>query len=185
MISHKEALALLAENGVEGGLLQHSTASAAVMAALARHFGEDEELWALTGLLHDVDYPATMHEPQRHGLAAGELLAGRLPEEALTAIRAHNGEMTGVMPQSRLDYALRCAETVTGLVSAAALMRPTGYEGMESKSIKKKMKDKAFAASVNRDNIRECEKIGLELDAFLTLVIAAMKAEHDAAQPGA
>ena len=89
------------------------------------------------------------------------------------------------MPQSRLDYALRCAETVTGLVGAAALMRPTGYEGMESKSIKKKMKDKAFAASVNRDNIRECEKIGLELDAFLTLVIAAMKAEHDAAQPGA
>ena len=185
MISHKEALALLAENGVEGGLLQHSTASASVMAALARHFGEDEELWALTGLLHDVDYPATMHEPQRHGLAAGELLAGRLPEEALTAIRAHNGEMTGVMPQSRLDYALRCAETVTGLVGAAALMRPTGYEGMESKSIKKKMKDKAFAASVNRDNIRECEKIGLELDAFLTLVIAAMKAEHGAAQPGA
>lgn len=180
MITYSDGLTLLAKNGVEGGLLQHSTASAAVMAALARHFGEDEELWALTGLLHDADYPATMNEPERHGLAAAESLAGSLPEEALTAIRAHNGEMTGVMPQSRLDHALRCAETVTGLVSAAALMRPTGYEGMESKSIRKKMKDKAFAAGVNRDNIRECEKIGLELDAFLTLVIAAMKAEHDA-----
>lgn len=176
MISHKDALALLAENGVEGGLLQHSTASAAVMAALARHFGEDEQLWALTGLLHDVDYPATMHEPQRHGLAAAELLADRLPEEALTAIRAHNGEMTGVMPQSRLDYALRCAETVTGLVGAAALMRPTGYEGMESKSIKKKMKDKAFAASVNRETIKECAQAGLELDVFLALAIRAMSA---------
>ena len=175
MISRDEALALLAENHVQAGLLQHSIASEAVMRALAREFGEDEELWGLTGLLHDVDYPATMQEPQRHGLAAGELLAGRLPEEALTAIRAHNGEMTGVMPQSRLDHALRCAETVTGLVSAAALMRPTGYEGMESKSIKKKMKDKAFAASVCRDNIRQCEQAGLPLDAFLALSIAAMR----------
>ena len=161
MISRDEALALLAENHVQAGLLQHSIASEAVMRALAREFGEDEELWGLTGLLHDVDYPATEATPEKHGLEGARLLEGKLPEEALTAIRAHNGEMTGCAPQTRFDFALRCGETITGLISAAALMRPTGYEGMEVKSIKKKMKDKAFAASVCRDNIRQCEQAGL------------------------
>ena len=143
MISRDEALALLAENHVQAGLLQHSIASEAVMRALAREFCEDEELWGLTGLLHDVDYPATEATPEKHGLEGARLLEGKLPEEALTAIRAHNGEMTGCAPQTRFDFALRCGETITGLISAAALMRPTGYEGMEVKSIKKKMKDKA------------------------------------------
>ncbi len=175
MISRDEALALLAENHVQAGLLQHSIASEAVMRALAREFGEDEELWGLTGLLHDVDYPATEATPEKHGLEGARLLEGKLPEEALTAIRAHNGEMTGCAPQTRFDFALRCGEAITGLISAAALMRPTGYEGMEVKSIKKKMKDKAFAASVCRDNIRQCEQAGLPLDAFLALSIAAMR----------
>ena len=122
-----------------------------------------------------VPDPATEATPEKHGLEGARLLEGKLPEEALTAIRAHNGEMTGCAPETRFDYALRCGETITGLISAAALMRPTGYEGMEVKSIKKKMKDKAFAASVCRDNIRQCEQAGLPLDAFLALSIAAMR----------
>ena len=174
MISRDEALALLAENHVQAGLLQHSIASEAVMRALAREFGEDEELWGLTGLLHDVDYPATEATPEKHGLEGARLLEGKLPEEALTAIRAHNGEMTGVAPSSAFDYALRCGETVTGLVVTAALVRPTGMEGMQASSLKKKMKDKAFAASVNRDCIRQCSELGLELGDFLTLAIGAM-----------
>ena len=93
----------------------------------------------LTGLLHDVDYPATEATPEKHGLEGARLLEGKLPEEALTAIRAHNGEMTGCAPQTRFDFALRCGETITGLISAAALMRPTGYEGMrKSRAIKKR-----------------------------------------------
>ena len=129
-----------------------------------------------SGLLHDLDYPATAENAARHGLDTAEMLAGQLPDEALTAIRAHNAEMNGAAgPASRFDYALRCGETVTGLISAAALMRPTGMEGMEVKSIKKKMKDKAFAASVCRDNIRQCAEAGLELDAFLALSIEAMR----------
>ena len=83
--------------------------------------------------------------------------------------------MNGVAPSTRLDFALRCGETVTGLIAAAALMRPTGFEGMPPKSIKKKMKDKAFAASVSRENIRQCAEIGLELDEFLALAIEAMR----------
>lgn len=176
MIQRTEALELLAQEGTPTTLLQHALASEAVMRALARHWNEDEELWGLTGLLHDLDYPRTAATPERHGLDAAERLRGLLPEEALTAIRAHNGEMNGCEPRSRFDYALRCGETVTGLIGAAARMRPTGLDGMEPKSIKKKMKDKAFAAAVNRENIRQCSEAGLELDAFLALAIAAMQA---------
>lgn len=175
MLDREQALALLNELGPEKHLIQHALASEAVMRALARHLGEDEEVWGLTGLLHDLDYPLTHEDPAKHGLVGAERIGDRLPEEALHAIRAHNGEMTGCAPRTRFDFALRCGETITGLISAAALMRPTGYEGMEVKSIKKKMKDKAFAASVCRDNIRQCEQAGLPLDAFLALSIAAMR----------
>jgi predicted hydrolase (HD superfamily) len=144
------------------------------MRALARHFGEDEDLWGLAGLMHDVDYPLTKDNPEQHGLAAMSILGDGLPEAALTAIRAHSCEYTGTKPQSRMDYALRAAETVTGLISAAALMRPTGMEGMQVKSLKKKMKDKTFAASVSRERIKECEQAGLDLDAFLGIAIQAM-----------
>ena len=174
MLDREQALALLNELGPEKHLIQHALASEAVMRALARHLGEDEEVWGLTGLLHDLDYPLTHEDPAKHGLVGAERIGDRLPEEALHAIRAHNGEMTGVAPSSAFDYALRCGETVTGLVVTAALVRPTGMEGMQASSLKKKMKDKAFAASVNRDCIRQCSELGLELGDFLTLAIGAM-----------
>ena len=176
MITREEALAALDAGGATPSLMKHALASEAVMGALAGRLGEDAEVWALTGLLHDLDYPATEAAPERHGLEAAARLAGALPEEALAAIRAHNGERNGSAPETKFDFALRCGESVTGLVSAAALLRPTGYEGMGAKSLKKKMKDKAFAASVSRENIKECEKIGLPLDEFLDLAIRAMGA---------
>ena len=174
MIERDLALKMLEDNGVTPSLMQHALASEAVMRALAEHFGEDREVWGLTGLLHDLDFPDTMNAPERHGLAGSALLAGKLPESALQAIRAHNGEMNGCQPETRFDFALRCGESVTGLISAAALLRPGGYEGMEPKSLKKKMKDKAFAHNVSRENIRQCENAGLELDDFLRLAIKAM-----------
>ena len=174
MIARDEALALLAAQNPEPHMLLHAVQSEAVMAALARRIGEDETLWGLTGLLHDIDYPLTKDAPERHGLEAAALLTGKLPEEGVGAIAAHNAELTGAAPESRLDYGLRCAESVTGIIHAATLMRPTGYEGLEAKSVKKKMKDKAFARSVRRENILECSQTGVELDEFLALAIAAM-----------
>ncbi len=176
-ITRQEALELVNAHTSEAFLVQHALASEAVLAALAEHLQEDAGLWGLTGLLHDLDYAQTANTPEKHGLVSCELLADKLPEHALQAIRAHNGEMNGNTPQTNLDYALRCGESITGLVVTAALVRPTGISGMESKSLKKKMKDKAFAASVSRENIKECEKIGLDLDAFLKLSIAAMEAK--------
>ncbi len=173
-ITREEALALVQAHTTEAFLLQHALASEAVLEALAKHLQEDVALWGLTGLLHDVDYAETAATPEKHGLVACTLLEGKLPEEALYAIKAHNGEMNGHEAQNALDFALRCGESVTGLVVTAALVRPTGISGMEAKSLKKKMKDKAFAASVSRENIKECEKIGLDLDTFLKLSITAM-----------
>lgn len=174
MLEREAALALFVEHNPDKHMLQHALASEAVMRALARHFGEDEQVWGLTGLLHDVDYAQTKDAPEEHGIKAVPILEGKLPIEAIAAIQAHNSECTGIEPASRIDFALRAGETVTGLITAAALMRPTGMEGMEVKSLKKKMKDKAFAASVSRERIRECERIGLPLDEFLGLAIRAM-----------
>lgn len=177
MISREDALALLRAQNPNPGLLAHGLQTEAVMAAMAARLGHDAQLWGVTGLLHDLDYPAMAKTPERHGLALRELLPpGALPQEALDAIAAHNDEHTGHAPATPFDFALRCAESVTGIISAAALVRPDRMSGMAPKSIKKKMKDKAFAANVRRDNILECDKAGLSLDEFLTLAIAAMAA---------
>lgn len=178
MIDRDRAFALLQEYGPEPHMLEHALFSEAVLRAMAGRLGEDENLWALAGLLHDLDYPQTKNCPEQHGVNGAAALEGLLPQEALHAIAAHNSECTQVAPQSRLDYALRAGETITGLVHAAALMRPTGMEGMQIKSLKKKMKDKAFAAAVSRDRIGECENAGIGLDDFLALAIEAMAPLH-------
>jgi putative nucleotidyltransferase with HDIG domain len=174
MLTRTQALDYLRESGMSAPLFQHSIASEAVLSALAKHFGEDEQLWGITGLLHDLDYVQTHEAPDKHGLISAEKLSGLLPEEALYAIRAHNGENNSAPVDGRFAYALRCGETVTGLVITAALVRPTGIEGMQPSSLKKKMKDKAFAATVNRDTIRECSHLSLELDEFLSIAIEAI-----------
>jgi putative nucleotidyltransferase with HDIG domain len=172
MLARAEALELL-KNTAPDHLFIHALETEAVMRALAERLGHDQEVWGLAGLLHDLDYPQTKDTPEKHGLLTAETLAGKLPEEAVQAIARHN-EMNGNLPETRFDFALRCGETVTGLIHTAALVRPTRMQGMEAKSLKKKMKDKAFAASVCRETIKECEKIGLELGDFLTLAIAAI-----------
>lgn len=171
MISRDEAVQLLESLQPEKHMVHHALETEAIMQGLARHLGRDEVLWALTGLLHDLDYPKTKESPERHGLEAMPMLEGKLPAEALHAIRAHNGERTGTAPETELDFALRCAESVTGLVAANAMVRPTRMAGMKPKSLKKKMKEKAFAAKVDREFIRECDKIGLELGAFFQIAI--------------
>lgn len=179
-LTRDEALSLLQAATLEPHLMQHALAAEAVLRALAQRLDQDIEMWGLCGLLHDLDYAQTAHTPEKHGLKSATMLAGQLPKECIAAIRAHNGEMNGHSPQTQLDYALRCGETVTGLVVTAALVRPTGITGMEPKSLKKKMKDKAFAASVNRETIRQCAELGLELDEFLQLSITAMETQATA-----
>lgn len=172
MLSRTQAIELL-QKSAPTHLVIHALETEAVLRALAERLNCDAELWGLAGLLHDLDYPETQDLPNQHGLLSVEHLRGALPEEALDAIARHN-EHNGNQPQTIFDYALRCGETVTGLIHTAALVRPTRMQGMEARSLKKKMKDKAFAASVCRETIKECEKLGLNLDDFLTLAISAI-----------
>jgi len=175
MISRENALALFDAQQPESSLRLHCLESEAVLGALARRLGADEDLWSRCGLLHDVDFPHTAHDISMHGLPAKDLLAGSLPPEAVAAIVAHNYDNNGsAPPDSPLGWALRCGETVTGLVAANALVRPGGFDGMTPKSLKKKMKEKSFAANVDRDTILECEKLGLTLDEFFQIAIDAM-----------
>ena len=175
MIDRDAALALLTAQNPEPHMLLHALQSEAVMRALATRLGHDPELWGLTGLVHDLDFPQTKDHPERHALVAAQMLKDKLPPEACAAIAAHNNEMNGApAPAGAFDFALRAGETVTGMIWAAALMRPTRFDGLEAKSIKKKMKDKAFARAVRRENILECEKAGIGLDEFLALAIAAI-----------
>ncbi|MBU1249127.1 MAG: HDIG domain-containing protein [Proteobacteria bacterium] len=178
MITRDEAFALLQEKVQEPQQISHAIEAEAVMRGLAAKLGRDVELWGITGLLHDLDYATTKDDMTRHGLDSAEVLQGKLPQEAVEAIKRHN-EMNGNQPKAELDFALRCGETVTGLIHTNALVRPTRMEGMNPKSLKKKMKDKAFAAAVNRDTIRECEKIGLDLGEFFQLSIDAITSVAD------
>ena len=176
MLARAEALALVKAQNPENHLVQHALASEAVLRALAVRLGHDADLWGMAGLVHDIDYPLTADNMREHGYIGADMLAGKLPDEIIKAVRAHNPKPddAGSQPAAPLDFALRCGETVTGLISAAALVRPTGLEGLQASSLKKKMKDKAFAANVRRANILECDKAGLPLDEFLTLAIAAI-----------
>ena len=175
MLTREHALALLDEHGLQDALLHHALETEAVMRGLALRLGYDQDLWGLTGLLHDLDFPQTKDDPAQHGLITAQKLQGQLPEEGLQAIAAHNSEMNGADPVSIFDFALRCGETVTGLISANALVRPQGMQGMKPKSLKKKMKDKSFAANVNRERLHECDKIGLDLNEFLQIAITAFE----------
>lgn len=181
MIDREKAMDLLRSKTSTDWLIKHCLASEAIMRRLARRLGKDEDLWGLTGLLHDLDFELTKNDPAAHTLkTAAWLREEGFPEEALHAIKAHNGEYVGVERKSEMDFGLSCAETITGLIVAAALVRPDKrLEGVKRKSIMKRMKEKAFARNVDRDNIRQCEKIGIPLEEFIDLSLDAMKGISD------
>lgn len=175
-MTYDDALEILDRHIHTDTLKKHCLATQAVMRELARRFGEEEETWAVAGLLHDLDYELTKDTPTEHGKKTLELLDGTdLPEAVKNAIMRHNAEALGLERETRLDYALTCAETITGLLVAAALVHPERkIAAVEVKSVKKRMKSKDFARSVNRDHIRLCEKIDVPLDDFIALSLKAM-----------
>ena len=176
-IDREKAVELLNQYVKNEKMIIHSLESEAVMRALARRLGRDEEKWGLTGLLHDIDVEVTRADPKVHALKAEELLKGyELDEDMLDAIRMHNEMATGLERTREYQHALAAGETVTGLIHATALVYPDKkIAGVKGKSIRKRMKEKAFAASVKRENILECEKIGLTLEEFIEISLEAMK----------
>lgn len=176
-LSRELALARLHEYVKNEKTVVHSLASEAVMRALARELGEDEDRWGITGLLHDIDVEETLADPKVHGLKAGDLLEGlNLDDEMLDAIRMHNEEASGLQRSTTFQHALAAGETITGLIYATVLVYPDKkIASIKYKSVRKRMKEKAFAASVNRDHILECELIGIPLDGFIQISVDAMR----------
>ncbi|OPL19665.1 MAG: hypothetical protein AVO35_01450 [Candidatus Aegiribacteria sp. MLS_C] len=175
-IGRDDALMMLRENLDNENLVRHCLATEAVMRRLAEDRGEDPELWGLTGLLHDLDYEMTGDDYSRHGLVAAEMLEGLLPEENLRAIKAHNAENNGVRRESVLDHLLAAGESITGLIVAVALVYPERtLEPVRPKSVAKRMRMTAFARSVPRETIMECEEAGYDLQTFVGLALEAMK----------
>jgi len=180
-MTRDEALGIVEGWVQEEALRKHMIATEAIMGALARRFGEDEEMWKLAGLLHDIDFEKTRDDPGRHGLVAAEFLSQNgVPDEVVQAVKAHNAEALGMERSSRLDFALTCAESITGLVVAACLVLPDKrIAGLKPSSVRKKMKKKDFARNVSRECIMLCERIGLELDEFTQIAVEAMKGVGD------
>ncbi|MFC1893867.1 HD domain-containing protein [Chloroflexota bacterium] len=175
-MNREEALDSIKANVENDSLIKHMLATEAIMQALARRFGEDEEEWGLTGLLHDIDMELTEGDLNTHSKLGADLVRELgLNENIAHAILCHN-ETHGVPPETKLDKALLCADQLTGLVLAAALVRPDKkLAGLEANSVMKKFKEKSFAAAVNRQQIAGCSEIGVELGEFVELGLAAMK----------
>ncbi|MGQ9663107.1 MAG: HDIG domain-containing metalloprotein [Kiritimatiellia bacterium] len=177
-MTREEALALLQTHVRNENMLKHCLAAEAVMAALAERLGQNREKWALAGLLHDVDVELTGGDLKRHGQEAVRILEAQgVDPEVVDAIRMHNEEAHGEKRSKLFHHALAAGETITGLIVATALVYPDKkLASVKSSSIVKRMKEKAFARSVNRDTIRECEKIGISLNEFAELALRAMQA---------
>lgn len=179
--SPEELYGLFAERVKADSLRKHCLATRAIMEKLAGRLGESKVVWGWAGLLHDLDFEETKDAPERHGLVTAELLAGRgVNGKIVEAIIAHNAEALGRKRETLLDYALSAAETITGLIVAAALVRPDKkLAGVEVQSVRRRMKEKAFARNVNRETILLCEKIGIPLEEFISISLEAMKEISD------
>lgn len=175
-MDRKQAMEIVKNNLENENLVNHSLAVEAVMRGLAKKLGADEELWALAGLLHDVDYEKTADEPERHALVAKDMLADySLPDELIHAIMAHN-EANGTVIETDFDRALYCADPITGLITACALVKPSKkLADVMPKSVKKKFKDKAFARGADRGQIDTCANLGIERGEFIEIALGEMK----------
>ena len=177
---------ILKKHTTEEHLFTHALAVSSAMGAMAEHFGEDPEYWRAIGYLHDVDYEKFPEEHCRH---VRELLAPEgVEEEDIRAIISHGyGICTEeVQPETDLEKSLFAVDELTGIVMACALMRPTGITDLEVSSLKKKFKDKKFAAKCNREIIKQgAETLGMPLEEFMELTIKGMKTGADALGLGA
>jgi len=179
-MTREEALDSVKANVENQNLVKHMLATEAIMRALAKRLGEDEEVWGLTGLLHDIDVELTEGNMKTHSKLGADLARELGASEAMAhAILCHN-ETHGIPLETRLDKALFCADPLTGLIIAAALVRPDKkLAGLEAKSVLKRFKEKSFAAGANREQISRCSEIGLELGEFIELGLVAMQGIAD------
>ena len=171
-----EALMAINSNVANQNLVKHMLATEAVMRGLARRLGGDEEEWGMAGLLHDIDVEVTEGDMSRHSREGAEMAKNLGASHAVAhAILCHN-ERHGENCDTLMDKALFCADPLTGLITAAVLVRPDRQiSGIEAKSVKKRFKERGFAAGASQENIDTCTEIGMTREEFVGLGLDAMK----------
>jgi putative nucleotidyltransferase with HDIG domain len=178
--TREDAWNLVCEWIASDSLRKHVLGVEAAMRAYARKDGEDEELWGIAGLVHDLDYeryPDLETGHPRHALK--ELEARRYPEQVIDAVAGH-AEFLAVPRETQLAKTLFAVDELSGFIAACALVRPTGIEGMTPKSVKKKLKAPSFAAGVDRDQVRRgADELGVDFDQHVAFVIEAMAERAD------
>lgn len=168
---------VLKEKVKDENLIKHMLSVEAIMRALARKLSQDEDEWGLTGLLHDIDYEITKGDPYKHSLVGGELLKDMgFSEEVIHAVKAHN-ERHGIQRNTLLSKALWASDPLSGFIVAVALVRPDKkLNSVEISSMKKKFKEKSFAAGADRNQISSCEsELGIPLEEFFEIALKAMQ----------
>src|SRR6266536_1238673 len=179
-VSRDEAWRLFCEWTESDSLRKHLLGVEAAMVAYAREQGEDEQLWAATGILHDLDYERYPDLETGHPRMALEELRRRgYPDELVEAVAGH-ADFLGVPRVTPLAKTLYAVDELSGFIAACAMVRPTGLEGLTPKSVKKKLKQPSFAAGVSRDEVRRgAEELGVDFDAHVAKVVAAMQERAD------
>jgi len=173
--NREEILDSIQGNVQDKNMIRHMLATEAIMQALARKLGEDEEEWGITGLIHDIDVELVEGDMSSHSKLGADIARELGANETMVhAILCHN-EAHGVPRETKLDKALFCADPLSGLITAAALVRPDKLSGLTTKSVMKRFHEKSFAAGVNREQVAQCQEIGLELEEFIGLGTEAMK----------
>ncbi|OIO45516.1 MAG: phosphohydrolase [Parcubacteria group bacterium CG1_02_37_51] len=182
MITRDQTLSLVNKYVQTNNSIKHMLATEAIMRSLAKHFNEDEEVWGLSGLLHDLDMEIVDYhlDPALHGVKTVEILKSEdIPQIVFDAILAHN-EATGKSRNELIEKCIYSTDPITGLIVASALIRPErNLASLEVKSILKKFKNKQFAAGANRDIIMSCSEFKMELDDFIALSLKAMQSISD------
>lgn len=180
-MDREEAIKLLHEYIKSPNMLNHCYASEAVMRALAKRLGRDEDKWGLAGLLHDLDVEKVNADMYIHGKETARILSElNIDPEIVDAIRMHNETSAGEKRSKEFQFALAAGETITGMIVATTLVYPDKkVASVKPKSVTKRMKEKKFAASVRRENIMECEKIGIPLPEFVEISLNAMSGISD------
>ncbi len=179
VLSRKEALNLVKQEIKQKNLIKHCFAVEAVMKRLAKHFGEDEEKWALAGLLHDIDYDKTANDPERHSLLGAEFLKEKgLDDEIVYAVKVHN-DVHGLPRIILMDKALYASDPLTGLIVASALIHPAKkLHAIDANFVLNRFKEKHFAKGASRKQISACEEMGLSLEEFIAFGLEAMQEAH-------
>ncbi len=177
-MNREDALKLIRKYVGNENSLKHMLATEAVMRSLANRFGEDEEKWGLTGLLHDIDMEIVDYvtDPENHGKEGAAILKEEnVDPEIVEAVKAHN-PATGKKPETMMERAIYCADPLTGLIVASALVLPSRkLSDLTPASVMNRYKERAFARGADRETIASCSEMGIELEEFIEVGLDAMK----------